>query len=313
MNKTSKIYIAGHAGLVGSAIWRNLEQQGYTNLIGKRSSELDLTRQKEVEEFFATEKPDYVFLAAAKVGGIHANDIYPADFIYTNMMIEGNVIHAAHINKVKKLMFLGSGCIYPRMAEQPIKEEYLLTSELEKTNEAYAVAKIAGLKLCEYYSKQYGDCFVSAMPCNLYGQGDNYHLENSHVIPALLRKFHEAKEAGSNTVELWGTGTAMREFMHIDDAAAACVLMMDKYSEPSFLNIGYGSDITIKELAAVIGEVVGFSGEITYNSAMPDGTPKKLLDSTKLFALGFRPTIDLKTGLAKVYQDYLVEKENYRK
>lgn len=313
MEKNSKIYIAGHNGLVGSALWRCLEKNGYTNIIGKRSSELDLTRQAEVEQFFQEEKPDFVFLSAAKVGGIHANNTYPAEFIYINMMIEANIIHAAHLNKVKKLMFLGSGCIYPRDATQPIKEEYLLTSELEKTNEAYAVAKIAGLKLCEFYSKQYGDNFISAMPCNLYGLGDNFNLENSHVVPALLRKFHEAKETNADSVELWGSGKAMREFMYIDDMAEACLLMMDKYKEASFLNIGYGSDMTINQLANVIGEVVGYKGTIVYDATKPDGTPKKLLDSTKIFELGFKPKTDLKTGLTIVYQDYLEKKDSYRK
>lgn len=313
MNKQDKIYVAGHNGMVGSAILRALENKGFTNIIYKTSSELDLTRQDEVEKFFEGEKPDYVFLAAAKVGGINANQIYPADFLYVNMMIEGNVIHSAYKNHVKKLLFLGSGCIYPKFATQPIKEEYLLTSELEKTNEAYAIAKIAGLKLCEFYKQQYGCNFISAMPCNLYGEGDNYNLENSHVVPALIRKFHEAKEKGSNEVTMWGTGTAMREFMHVDDVADACLMLMEKYNEYECINVGCGYDITIKELADIIKDIVCFEGNISYDASMPDGTPKKLLDSTKLQNLGFKPKIDLREGLLGVYKNYSLFNENYRK
>lgn len=313
MNKNGKIYVAGHAGLVGSAIVRALQRAGYQNMIGKRSSELDLTNQAAVEKFFAEERPEYVFLSAAKVGGIHANNTYPAEFIYINLMIECNVIHAAYKFGVKKLVFLGSGCIYPRTPPMPIKEEYLLTGELEKTNEAYALAKISGLKLCEYYNKQYGTNFVSAMPCNLYGEGDNYNLDTSHVIPALIRKFHEAKENNAPEVTLWGTGNAMREFLHVDDVADACVFLMEKFNESGWLNIGCGEDVTIACLAATMKEVVGYSGKIVYDTSMPDGTPRKLLDSTKLFSLGWKPKIGLRDGLVRVYQDYVKNAENYRR
>lgn len=309
MEKNAKIYIAGHGGMVGSAISRRLTQEGYTNIIGKTSAELNLTRQDAVEDFFQREKPDYVFLAAAKVGGIHANNTYPADFLYVNMMIEANIIHASYQNNVKKLLFLGSSCIYPKMAPQPIKEEHLLTSSLEPTNEAYAVAKIAGLKLCEFYKKQYHCNFISAMPCNLYGTGDNYHPENSHVIPALLRKFHEAKESKADFVELWGTGTPLREFLHVDDLAEACTFLMNHYDETQFVNIGYGTDQSIGELANLIKEVTGFTGEIRYNTAMPDGTPRKLMDNSKMKDLGFSPKIDLKTGLTRVYQEFSTMEE----
>lgn len=313
MDKNAKIYVAGHAGLVGSAIWRNLEKKGYTNLIGKRSSELDLTRQAEVEAFFKTEKPEYVFLAAAKVGGIHANNIYPADFIYVNCMIEGNVIHAAYENNVKKLLFVSSGCSYPRECAQPIKEEYFLQGKLEPTNEAYAVAKIAGVKMCEFYNKQYGTEFISVMPCNLYGEGDSYDLENGHVLPSLLRKFHEAKENQSPTVTLWGSGTPMREFLFIDDTAEACIFLLNQETlSHSFFNLGYGEDISILNLGQTIAKVVGYQGELVFDAAMPDGTPKKLLNSERLFQLGFKPTVTLEEGLKRTYEDYLKNKDILR-
>lgn len=313
MKSTDKIYIAGHRGMVGSAIVRILEAEGFTNLIYRTSSELNLTRQADVENFFATEKPDYVFLAAAKVGGIHANSTYPAQFIYENMMIESNIIHSAYENNVKKLLFLGSSCIFPKLAPQPLKEDYLLSGSLEDTNEAYAVAKIAGLKLCEFYKQQYGCNFISAMPCNLYGTGDNYHPENSHVIPALIRKFHEAKESNAKSVELWGTGTPLREFLHVDDMAKACLYLMENYDRLQFVNVGYGEDLPISELAKIVQETVDFQGETIYNTNMPDGTPKKLLDCSKLFNLGFKPEISLRDGLKLVYDDYLIFSESYRK
>ncbi len=313
MRKDGKIYVAGHAGLVGSAIIRQLNKEGFYNIVTRSHDQLDLTRQKEVEEFFQEEKPDYVFLAAAKVGGINANNTYPAEFIYINLAIETNVIHSAYKTNVEKLMFLGSGCIYPRIVPQPIKEEYLLTAPLEKTNEAYALAKISGLKMCEFYNKQYDTDYISVMPCNLYGPGDNYHPQNSHVVPALIRKFHEAKVSGSDQVTLWGTGSAMREFMHIDDIGRACVFLMENYSGNECINIGFGDDITIKDLAAIIAEVVEYKGEIVYDASMPDGTPRKLLDSSRLFALGWRPSIDLKNGLIDTYKDYLENHDKYRK
>lgn len=313
MDKNAKIYVAGHGGLVGSAIVRSLKRNGFHNIIGRRSSELDLTRQQDVERFFEEERPEYVFLSAAKVGGINANNTYPAEFIYINLAIECNIIHAAYKYGVKKLMFLGSGCIYPRIVPQPIREEYLLTSELEKTNEAYAIAKIAGLKLCEYYNKQYGTNFISTMPCNLYGEGDNYNLVTSHVVPAFIRKFHDAKVQGAPTVTIWGTGKAMREFLHVDDVADACLYLMENYNGNEWINVGVGEDITIAELAALVKRVVGYEGEIVYDTSMPDGTPRKLLDSSKLFQLGWRPKITLEEGLRRVYQDYLVHSETYRK
>lgn len=313
MEKNAKIYVAGHGGLVGSAIVRSLERNGYHNIIGRRSSELDLTRQQDVENFFEEERPEYVFLSAAKVGGINVNNTHPAEFIYINLAIECNVIHSAYRYGVKKLMFLGSGCIYPRIVPQPIKEEYLLTGELEKTNEAYAIAKIAGLKLCEYYNKQYGTDYISTMPCNLYGEGDNYNLVTSHVVPAFIRKFHDAKQSNSPTVTIWGTGKAMREFLHVDDVADACVYLMEHYSGNEWINVGSGKDITIDELARIVQKIVGYKGEIVYDTSMPDGTPRKLLDSTKLFDLGWRPKISLEEGLARVYQDYLVNSETYRR
>ena len=303
MNKEAKIYIAGHKGMVGSAILRKLEADGYHNIIFKTSAELDLTNQQAVNNFFDTEKPEYVFLAAAKVGGINANNIYRADFIYQNMMIEANIIHASYVNKVTKLLFLGSSCIYPKMAPQPLKEEYLLTNTLEETNEPYAIAKIAGIKMCEAYREQYGCNFISAMPTNLYGPNDNYDLNNSHVLPALLRKFHTAKENGMKSVELWGTGAPMREFLHVDDLAIACIFLMQSYNEAQFVNIGTGTDITIKDLALTIKKVVGFKGELTFDTSKPNGTPRKIMDVSKINALGWKHKIELKEGIEKVYQE----------
>ena len=303
MNKTDKIYIAGHNGMVGSAIRRKLEADGFHNLLLKTSSELDLTNQQAVNNFFASEKPDYVFLAAAKVGGIHANNIYRADFIYQNIMIEANVIHAAYLNKVTKLLFLGSSCIYPKMAPQPLKEEYLLTDTLEYTNEPYAIAKIAGIKMCEAYRNQYHCNFISAMPTNLYGPNDNYDLNNSHVLPALIRKFHTAKLNGDHSVELWGTGSPMREFLHVDDLAEACIFLMQNYNEELFVNIGAGIDVTIKELALIIKDVVGFEGNLTFDTSKPDGTPRKLMDVSRIHQLGWKHKTELKEGIEKVYEE----------
>ncbi|MGL4986217.1 MAG: GDP-L-fucose synthase [Treponemataceae bacterium] len=304
MEKTSKIYIAGHRGLVGSALLRNLESAGYNNIVVKSSKELDLTNQKAVEVFFEAEKPDYIFVAAAKVGGIHANNTYPADFIYINMMIASNVIHAAYKHKVKKLLFLGSSCIYPKLAPQPMKEEYLLTGSLEQTNEAYAIAKIAGLKLCQYYRKQYGVDFISAMPTNLYGINDNFDLENSHVLPALLRKFHDAKIANQKSVSLWGTGKAKREFLYVDDLADALVFLMNNYSDDSHINIGTGEDLEIAELAQTIKKIVGFEGKIIYDITKPDGTPRKLLDVSKINLLGWKAQTSLENGIKATYEWY---------
>ncbi|MGB0402749.1 MAG: GDP-L-fucose synthase [Salibacteraceae bacterium] len=303
MNTNSKIYVAGHRGMVGSAIIRSLNSQGFNNIIFRTSAELDLRNQAAVNEFFETERPEYVVLAAAKVGGIQANNIYRADFIYENLMIEANVIHAAHVNKVEKLLFLGSSCIYPKMAPQPLKEEYLLTDYLEPTNEPYAIAKIAGIKLCENYRRQYGDNFISAMPTNLYGPNDNYDLNNSHVLPALLRKFHTAKVQGDPTVEVWGSGSPKREFLHVDDLAQACVFLLRDYDGEDWLNIGTGTDVSIKELALTIKEVVGYEGELKFDATKPDGTPRKLMDVSKVNALGWKHKIDLRTGIESVYQD----------
>ena len=325
MDKNDKILVAGGRGLVGSAIVRKLRSQGFDNIITPSHAELDFTDQAAVDKWFAENKPDYVFMAAAKVGGIQANREALDQFLYINTMVEFNSIMAAFRNNVRKFCFLGSGCIYPRECPQPIKEEYLLTSPLEITNEGYALAKITGLKLCEYLNTHHPDNadFFSVMPCNLYGPGDNYHPEHSHVIPALIRKFHEAKEAGRDTVEMWGTGSAMREFMHIDDVADACVFLMQNYSgdpgEPagtpgiSWVNIGCGSDMTMKELGALIADVVGFKGNIVYDHIHPDGTPRELLDSTRLFSLGWKPSISLRDGLAQTYEDYKINKDNYRK
>lgn len=301
MNTADKIYVAGHRGMVGSAIVRKLEKNGYTNIIFRKSSELDLRNQEAVNRFFEEQKPDYVFLAAAKVGGIFSNNKYRGEFIYENMMIQANVIHAAFINKTKKLMFLGSSCIYPKMAPQPLKEEYLLTGPLEHTNEPYAIAKIAGLKMCEAYRDQYGCDFISVMPTNLYGPNDSYHPQNSHVLPALLRKFHEAKINNDDTVTVWGTGKVRREFLHADDMADACVFLMNTYSGKEFVNIGWGTDVTISELATLICNVTGFEGEIVFDTEKPDGTPRKLMDTSKLTALGWKPSIALDDGIKSVY------------
>jgi GDP-L-fucose synthase len=302
MKRHSKIYIAGHNGMVGSAIKTQLEKEGYQNIICRSSKELDLRNQKEVQDFFLENKPEYVFLAAAKVGGILANNTYRAEFIYDNLMIECNIIHSAYENAVKKLLFLGSSCIYPKFAPQPMKEDDLLTGVLEYTNEPYAIAKIAGIKLCENYRLRYGCDFISAMPTNLYGPGDNYDLANSHVIPALLRKFHEAKVENHDQVTIWGSGSPFREFMHVDDLAHACIFLMDSYSDAQFLNVGTGEEISIKELALLIKEVVGFQGQIVFDSSKPDGTPRKLMDHTRLSELGFKPKISLHEGLSQVYK-----------
>ncbi len=308
MEKTSKIYVAGHRGLVGSAIVRALTKQGYTNLITRTREELDLLNQKAVRDFFATEKPEYVFVAAAKVGGIMANSTYPADFIYQNLVIETNIIDSAYQSGVKKLEFLGSSCIYPRMSQQPIKEEYLMTGPLEPTNEAYGIAKIAGIVMCQSYNKQYGTNYISLMPTNLYGDNDNFDLTSSHVLPAMIRKFHEAKVAGVPEMTLWGTGVAMREFLHVDDLADAAVYLMNTYSDGQHVNVGTGVDITIKELAETIKEIVGYEGTIIWDSTKPDGMPRKLLDMTKLHGLGWKHTIDLKEGIKRTYQWFLENK-----
>lgn len=305
MEKQAKIYVAGHRGMVGSAIYRKLKELGYQNLIVRTSKELDLRDQQAVKEFFEAEKPDYVFLAAAKVGGIMANNTYRADFIYENLAIQNNVIHFAHENDVKKLMFLGSSCIYPKMAEQPLNENALLTGTLEPTNEPYAIAKIAGIKMVESYRLQYNDDFISAMPTNLYGINDNYHPENSHVLPALIRKFHEAKVNNSPSVSIWGSGTPLREFMFADDLADAVVFLMEKYSDLQFVNIGVGEDISIKDLALLIKDVVGYEGELEFDSSKPDGTPRKLMDVSKLHGLGWKAKTDLREGIQAAYRDYL--------
>jgi len=305
MNKLSKIFIAGHRGMVGSAITRKLTELGYTNLILRSSKELDLIRQSEVEEFFRTERPEYVFLAAAKVGGIHANNTYRADFIYNNLMIESNIINSSWKFGVKKLLFLGSSCIYPKLAKQPLKEKYLLSDYLEKTNEPYAIAKISGIKLCESYNIQYGTNFISGMPTNLYGPNDNYDLNNSHVLPALINKFHDAKASSRSEVEVWGSGTPLREFLHVDDLADACYFLMKNYNQNEIVNIGSGKEITIKDLANLISEIVGFEGKIVFNTEKPDGTPRKLLDVSKLKKLGWSSKISLEEGITSVYREYL--------
>lgn len=304
MRKDAKIYIAGHRGMVGSAILRRLQAAGYTNFVTRTSSELDLRNQAAVAEFFAQEKPVYVVLAAAKVGGINANNIYRADFIYENLMIQTNVIHQAYVNKVEKLLFLGSSCIYPKMAPQPLEEDALLTGLLEETNEPYAIAKIAGIKMCDAYRSQYGCNFISAMPTNLYGPHDNYDLKNSHVLPALLRKFHEAKESGQTEVEVWGTGTPRREFLHVDDLADACYHLLCEYNEPGLVNVGTGEDLSIRELAELVQHTVGYEGAIRFNSTYPDGTPRKLMNVDKLAAAGWRYSIGLPEGVRAVYEDF---------
>lgn len=302
MEKGEKIYVAGHRGMVGSAIVRELTKLGFSNLVYKNSTELNLINQEEVNQFFQVEKPFYVFLAAAKVGGIKANNVYRADFIYQNLMIESNVIHAAYTHGVKKLLFLGSSCIYPKLAPQPLKEEYLLTAPLEITNEPYAIAKIAGIKLCESYKLQYGCNFISAMPTNLYGPNDNYDLENSHVLPALIRKFHTAKRNNLDRVVVWGTGTPMREFLHVDDLANASVFLMNSYDELSHVNVGSGTDVSIKDLALLVRDVVGYQGELEFDTTKPDGTPRKLMDVSKINALGWRASTTLDQGIRSVYE-----------
>lgn len=309
MRKTDKIYVAGHNGMVGSAIVRALKQKGFANLVYRTSKELDLRDQAAVERFFKDEKPQFVFLAAAKVGGIVANNTYRAEFLYDNLMIVSNIIHAAHAHAVTKLLFLGSSCIYPKMAAQPIKEEYLLTGPLEYTNEPYAIAKIAGIKLCESYRDQYGADFISVMPTNLYGINDNYHPENSHVLPALIRRFHEAKVSGLNEVVIWGSGSPKREFLFADDLADACLFLMEEYSHKEIVNIGCGEDLSIKELAEMVKEVTGYSGNLVFDTDKPDGTPRKLLDVSKINALGWRYKTSLKEGMNIAYQDFLIKQQ----
>lgn len=304
MDKNSKIYIAGHRGMVGSAILRKLQEEGYSNFILKTSGELDLRDQVAVAKFFEAEKPEYVFLAAAKVGGIIANNTYKAQFIYENMMIQNNVIHQSYLNGVKKLMFLGSSCIYPKLAPQPLKEDYLLTGLLEPTNEPYAIAKIAGIKMCDAYRDQYGCNFISVMPTNLFGPNDNYDLQNSHVLPALIRKFHEAKKEGKKEVTIWGTGSPKREFLHADDLADACYYLMQNYDEPGLVNIGTGEDISIKDLAIMIKNIVGYQGELVFDTSKPDGTPRKLMDVSKLASKGWQYKISLEEGIKSVYKEY---------
>ena len=305
MQRTDKIYIAGHRGMVGSAILRALQAKGYNNFVLKTSAELDLRNQQAVNDFFEQEKPKYVFLAAAKVGGIQANNTYRADFIYENLLIEANIIHAAYVQKVEKLLFLGSSCIYPKNAPQPLKEEYLLTGLLEPTNEPYAIAKIAGIKMCDAYRAQYYCNFISAMPTNLYGPNDNYDLNNSHVLPALLRKFHEAKVNGEATVTVWGSGKPMREFLHVDDMADACLFLMEHYDEEGYVNVGCGTDISIKDLALMIKEIVGFNGDIVFDNSKPDGTMRKLMDVGKIEGMGWKHGITLRSGLESVYKHYM--------
>jgi GDP-L-fucose synthase len=309
MKKNSKIFVAGHNGMVGSAILRNLLSKGFTNIITKNSKELDLINQQSVATFFESEKPEFVFLAAAKVGGIHANNVYRADFLYQNLMIQNNVIHQSYLHKAEKLLFLGSSCIYPKLAPQPLKEEYLLTGLLEETNEPYAIAKISGIKMCEAYRDQYGCNFISAMPTNLYGLNDNYHPENSHVLPALIRRFHEAKLNSKEEVVIWGDGTPLREFLYSDDLADALVYLMENYNEKMFVNIGYGTDLSIGELAELICKTVEFAGKISYDRTKPNGTPRKLMDSSRLFNTGWIPKTTLQEGIKLAYQDFL-SKEN---
>lgn len=305
MDKEAKIYVAGHRGMVGSAIVRRLEKEGYGNLVLKTSSELDLRSQEQVEQFFSEEKPEYVFLAAAKVGGIVANSKHPADFMYDNMILEMNVIHSVFVNQVKKLMFLGSSCIYPRMAPQPMPESCLLTSSLEQTNEAYALAKISGLKYCEYLNRQYGTDYISVMPTNLYGPNDNYHPEHSHVLPALIRRFHEAKTENKPEVVIWGTGAPLREFLYVDDLADACLFLMNHYSGNETVNLGTGKELSIAGLAELVGRAVGYQGKITFDPSKPDGTPRKLLDVSKLTGLGWTYKTELEEGIALAYDDFL--------
>lgn len=302
MEKNSRVYVAGHLGMVGSAIVRKLQQEGFTNIVFRTSKELDLTNQPAVRDFFTKEKPEYVFLAAARVGGIHANNSFRAEFIYSNLMVQSNVIHSSFENNVKKLLFLGSSCIYPKLAPQPLKEEYLLTGLLEHTNEPYAIAKIAGIKMCDAYRAQYGCNFISVMPTNLFGQNDNYDLNNSHVLPAILRKVHEAKTNKKTFVEIWGTGTPKREFLHVDDCSTACLFLMEKYNEGGQVNVGMGEDISIKDLALLIKKIIGYNGDLRFDSSKPDGTPRKLLDVTKIHSLGWKHKIGLEEGIRKVYE-----------
>jgi GDP-L-fucose synthase len=305
LNQNSRIYVAGHRGLVGSAIWRALQAQGFTQLLGRARAELDLLNAEAVTDFYRAEKPEFVFVAAAKVGGILANNNHPAEFLYENLQVQNNLIHGAHKAGVKKLLFLGSSCIYPKLAPQPLKEDYLLTGPLEPTNEWYAIAKIAGIKLCQAYRRQYGCDFISVMPTNMYGPNDNYDLQNSHVLPAMIRRFHEAKTGGKKEVVCWGTGAPMREFLYADDLARACVFLMQHYSGEQFINVGFGSDVTIKELAELVKRVVGFSGQIVWDTSKPDGTPRKLMDSSRLFALGWKPQVQLEEGIKLAYADFL--------
>lgn len=309
MEKDAKIYIAGHRGMVGSAIKRKLEKEGFTNFVTRSSSELDLRDQVAVADFFAQEKPDYVFLAAAKVGGIVANNTYRAEFLYDNLQIQNNIIHNSYLNEVKKLMFLGSSCIYPKLAPQPLKEDYLLSGPLEETNEPYAIAKIAGIKMCDAYRAQYGCNYISAMPTNLYGYNDNYHPQNSHVLPALIRRFHEAKEQQAPAVTIWGTGSPKREFLFADDLAEACYYLMQTYNEPGLVNIGTGEDVTIKELALLVKKITGYEGEIDFDTSKPDGTPRKLMDVTKLAEAGWKYHTGLEEGIALAYADFLSKGE----
>ncbi|MES2591266.1 MAG: GDP-L-fucose synthase [Bacteroidota bacterium] len=303
MEKTSKIYVAGHRGMVGSAIIRRLQKDGFTNIVTRTSKELDLINQQAVADFFESEKPQFVFLAAAKVGGIVANNTYRAEFIYENILIQSNIIHSAYRNNVKKLLFLGSSCIYPKMAPQPMNEDYLLTGLLEPTNEPYAIAKIAGIKMCDAYRAQYGSNFISVMPTNLYGPNDNYDLNNSHVLPALIRKFHTAKQQNSANVEIWGTGSPMREFLHVDDLADACFFLMQNYNEPGLVNIGVGEDISIKDLALLVKKIVKYNGELKFDATKPDGTPRKLMDVSKIHSFGWKHKINLEEGIGKVYEE----------
>ena len=309
IDKTARIYVAGHRGMVGSAIWRELERRDFRNLVGKTRQELDLLDGAAVERFYEIEKPEFVFVASAKVGGILANDTYPAQFLYENLQIQNHLIHGAWKAGVNKLLFLGSSCIYPKLAPQPLKEDSLLSGSLEPTNQWYAIAKIAGIKLCEAYRRQHGCNFISAMPTNLYGPNDNYDLQNSHVLPALIRKFHEAKHAGAKTVTCWGSGNPLREFLYADDLAAACVFLMEHYDGEQFVNVGYGSDVTIRELANTVKSTIGFEGEIVWDTTKPDGTPRKLMDSSRILAMGWKPKIDLATGIGLAYQDFLKRSE----
>ncbi len=305
ISRNAKIYVAGHRGLAGSAIWRELQNQGFSNLVGRSRSELDLLNRSTVTDFFEQERPEFVFVAAAKVGGIFANDALPAQFLYENLEIQNNLIHSAYLSKVQKLLFLGSSCIYPKLAPQPLKEEYLLTAPLEPSNQWYAIAKIAGIKMCEAYRRQYGCNFISAMPTNLYGINDNYHPQNSHVLPALIRRFHEAKSVNADSVTCWGTGKPCREFMHADDLGRACLFLMEHYESSDFINVGSGMEVTIKELSELVKRVTGFQGEIVWDTSKPDGTPRKLMDSSRIFAMGWEPKVDLETGIRLAYEDFL--------